>query len=108
MPVSAVRKPVDKIFNIGQVNKLTQIISRIDEEDAAERYEVEIEDNKVHRPDIDRAGGVDSPSPRKIIAWDDGDPENPYNWSNVRIQCSVCDQVLSCGSIHREKKQPLF
>jgi hypothetical protein len=79
------RKPVDEIFNIEHGNKLTQIISRIDEEDAAGRYEVEIEDNKVPGPDRERAASVDSPPPRKIIAWDDRDPENPYNWSTVRI-----------------------
>jgi hypothetical protein len=63
-----------------------RVVSRIDEQDAAERYEVEYEDNKVPRPIRSVALSVDSPPPRKIIAWEDGDPENPYNWSRVSMK----------------------
>lgn len=77
---------VNKKFNAEEGNKLMQVVTRIDERDAAGRYEVEFEDNKVPRPNKGVARSVDSAAPKKIIAWEDGDPENPYNWSRVRMR----------------------
>lgn len=65
---------------------LTQMISPIDKADAAGRYEADCEGNKMPRPVQERAGSVDSSLPRKVIAWEDEDAENPYNWSNVSLQ----------------------
>lgn len=80
------RQPIDKMSNIGIGNKLTRIISRVDGADAAERYQVKGEDNKVPRPNTSSSESDDSLPPRKIISWEDEDPENPYNWSIVCVQ----------------------
>lgn len=59
---------------------LSRIISQLDEEDATKRYDVEGEDNKVTLPETDTSNNN---PPRKIISWEDGDPENPFNWPVV-------------------------
>jgi hypothetical protein len=61
-------------------------LARIDEIDVAERYKMEGEGNTIPLPGTESTILVDSPSPRKFISWEDGDSENPYNWSMVRIQ----------------------
>jgi hypothetical protein len=75
-------QPADEIYNTGSGNGL----ARINEIDVAERYKVECEDNTIPLPGTERTNRADSPPPRKIILWEDGDPENPYNWSLVLIQ----------------------
>ena len=86
---------INKAINTGHRNILTRIISHIDEADAAERYEVECEDNKAPRPATSRAESVNSSLPRKIIAWEDEDPENPYNWSNVSANDLIVDSITN-------------
>jgi Na+/melibiose symporter-like transporter len=61
-------------------------LARIDEIEVAERYKMEGEDNTIPLPETESTIRVDSPSPRKFISWEDGDSENPYNWSTVRIK----------------------
>lgn len=60
---------------------MERIISGIDQEDAKARYQVEEGDNNTQSPNSSTAS-VDTP--RKVISWEDGDPECPYNWSTVR------------------------
>lgn len=62
----------------------TQIVSQTNEQDAVARYDVECEDNKIPQPGTNRLESAGaSLSSRKVISWEDGDPENPYNWSQV-------------------------
>ena len=65
-----------------QQSKLSRIISGIDQKDTTDRYEVEAEDNKISIPNS--AASSVTPAEKKIIHWEDGDPDNPYNWSSVR------------------------
>lgn len=69
--------------NTGHESRLSQIISGIDQDDATEAYQVEGEDNKISSSPNSSTSSVNTP-PSKIISWEDGDPENPYNWSFVR------------------------
>jgi hypothetical protein len=71
------------MYNIGQGNKLSRIISQLDEVDATERYAVNGADNRMAPQDGSRI--VDGP-PRKVISWDEDDPENPYNWPIVSLR----------------------
>jgi hypothetical protein len=70
--------------NLEHQNKLSRIISGLDQDDAKERYEVEAEDNKISSSPNSAASSVVPPE-KKIIHWEDGDEANPYNWSSVRI-----------------------
>lgn len=63
-------------------NKLSRIISGLDQNDAKDRYEIEGEDNRISSPNS--ATSSVAPSEKKIIHWEDGDKDNPYNWSSVR------------------------
>ena len=65
---------------------LSRIISGLDESDAKMRYTVEMEDNNISSPKS--AASSVNPPEKKIIHWEDGDPENPYNWSSVRLNYS--------------------
>jgi hypothetical protein len=64
-------------------NKLSRIISGLDENDAKVRYEVERADNRISLPNS-AASSINTPEQKKVIHWEDGDKENPYNWSSVR------------------------
>lgn len=66
----------------GGESRLSRIVSGIDEEDATSRYREEEADN--HIPGGSRGSASSSIDERIIIAWAPNDPENPYNWSNVR------------------------
>jgi hypothetical protein len=65
---------------------LVKIISGIDQADASSRYEVEKHDNKGQSP-TSSTSSVEVPE-KKIIHWENGDPENPHNWSFVRLELS--------------------
>lgn len=70
--------------DVGHQSRLSRVILGIDEADAASRYEVEAEDNKIQSPNSSTSS-VFSPE-RKVISWNDGDPESPYNWSSVGLR----------------------
>ena len=70
--------------NTGQEHKLSRIVSGIDQEDATEAYRLDEEDNKAPSLPNSSTSSVNTPPPKKIISWEDEDPENPYNWSSVR------------------------
>lgn len=67
-------------------NALSRIVSGIDQDDAKRRYDLEAKDNQISLPNSS-ASSV-SGSRKKVIHWEENDPENPYNWSPVR-QCLV-------------------
>lgn len=69
------------LTNSGSRNVLSRVVSGIDEADAIRRYDLEEADNKYSLPDS--YSSSISPAERKVISWQDGDPENPYNWSKV-------------------------
>lgn len=69
--------------NAEHQNKVSRIISGIDNADTKERYEVEVEDNKISSPNS--AASSVTPPEKKIIHWQNGDPANPYNWSSVYL-----------------------
>lgn len=75
-------QPADDVYNTVSENSL----ARIRMIDVAERFKMEGEDNTIPLPGKESTICVASPSPRKFISWEDGDPENPYNWSPVRIR----------------------
>ena len=58
-------------------NKLSRIVSALDQHDAKDRYEVETEDNRISSP-IPAALTVTSMH-SKIIHWEEGDQGNSYN-----------------------------
>jgi hypothetical protein len=47
-----------------------------------DRYDLEEADNKIQSLPNSSASSVEELH-RKVISWEDGDPENPYNWSAV-------------------------
>ncbi len=56
--------------------------------DASSRYREEEADNKITVARVDQGGSApssptDSGDDKVIVAWEEMDPENPYNWSNV-------------------------
>ncbi|KIH94351.1 hypothetical protein SPBR_06205 [Sporothrix brasiliensis 5110] len=82
---------------IQQHDGLYQIISAIDEKDAKDRYREEAADNTVgERIQLDDDGTKrpednqqtpslsNSENETLIVAWEENDPENPYNWSKTR------------------------
>ncbi|KAL2075918.1 hypothetical protein VTL71DRAFT_861 [Oculimacula yallundae] len=73
-------------------NALSRVVSGIDEADAGRRYDLEEADNKFSQPDS--YSSSIAPTDRKVISWDDGDPENPYNWSKGRKINVVCICML--------------
>jgi len=74
-------------------NFLTRIVSRIDETDASDRYGLEAADNKCSSSPNSSTSSV--APPRKVIYWEDKDPENPYNWSTVCLWLGT----LKAGSL---------
>ncbi|KAG4034582.1 hypothetical protein MFRU_003g05390 [Monilinia fructicola] len=62
-------------------NALSRIVSGIDQDDAKRRYDLEAKDNQISLPNSS-ASSV-SGSRKKVIHWEENDPENPYNWSPV-------------------------
>ncbi|KAL1896824.1 hypothetical protein Sste5346_004457 [Sporothrix stenoceras] len=83
---------------IHQHHGLHQIINDIDEKDARDRYREEAADNTVGaHSQLDDDGSKspghhnqrtpslsNSESETLIVAWEENDPENPYNWSKAR------------------------
>jgi len=69
------------------LNNLSRMVSGIDEADAKERYQTDTQDNRISRPNSS-AESVASPE-KKTIHWEDGDPENPYNWSSVHLSFQI-------------------
>lgn len=67
-------------------NALHKVVSKLDEEDATARYQLEADDHRIQStvPSIIQNGGEE----RKIISWAPNDPDNPYNWSPVRRHSS--------------------
>lgn len=61
---------------------MSRILSQLDVVDATERYAVDDVDIQTSLQNGNRI--VNGP-PRKIISWDEDDPENPYNWSVVSL-----------------------
>jgi hypothetical protein len=69
-------------------------VVEIDERDAGSRYREEAGDSHVpfkQRPYGDFSSDEDEED--TIVAWEDGDPENPYNWS-ARKKNSVLVMVM--------------
>ncbi|CAK7266444.1 hypothetical protein SEPCBS119000_002032 [Sporothrix epigloea] len=76
-----------------EIDSLRQIISDADEKDARDRYREETADNIVgarsheqrYQPHPWQTPSL-SPSENEtsIVAWNENDPENPYNWSKTR------------------------
>jgi hypothetical protein len=64
-------------------SKLSQRVAGIDEADANSRYDVEAQDNKASTSPNSCSSSVNSVE-RKIIHWEDGDKDNPYNFSASR------------------------
>ncbi|KAH7342469.1 major facilitator superfamily domain-containing protein [Rhexocercosporidium sp. MPI-PUGE-AT-0058] len=63
-------------------NALSRVVSGIDQVDAGRRYDVEEADNRFPQP-VSYSSSI-APTERKVISWNDGDPENPFNWSERR------------------------
>jgi hypothetical protein len=63
-------------------SRLSRIVSGINRQDAQERYDLEAKDNKASFPNSS-ASSVKA-SKKKVIHWEEEDPDNPYNWSSVR------------------------
>jgi len=75
----------DKSVSLEDVATETQIVSQTNEQDAVARYDVECEDNKIPQSGTNRLESAEaSLSSRKVVSWEDGDPENPYNWSRTK------------------------
>jgi hypothetical protein len=73
-------------FSTGHQSAFGRKISEIDEEDARERYQLEADDNKEQQK-ASPNGSLSSVEPtKKVISWRRNDPENPYNWSKVRVE----------------------
>jgi len=66
---------------IEQNNTQPQAISKIDKRDVSSAYRIDKMDNGVPVPGSSDCS--EDSSHKTIIHWDDGDPENPYNWSTV-------------------------
>ncbi|KAM3067349.1 hypothetical protein ACMFMF_009841 [Clarireedia jacksonii] len=62
-------------------SRLSRIVSGIDRQDAQERYDLEAKDNKAAFPDSSASSF--KVSQKKVIHWEEGDPDNPYNWSSA-------------------------
>jgi hypothetical protein len=62
-------------------NRLSRIVTGIDSKDATERYNLEEADNKL--PCLPNLSVESATVTRKVISWEDGDLENPYNFSSV-------------------------
>lgn len=59
------------------------MVSQVDEEDARSLYRGQ---SNTVGDDDDDPGTSSLEEERKYVAWEQGDPENPYNWSKV---CAV-------------------
>lgn len=64
-------------------SRIQRVVSNIDEHDASSRYREEEGDNKVAVKQ-EQHSSSSSVEERVIVAWEENDKENPYNWSNVR------------------------
>jgi hypothetical protein len=65
-------------------SRISRIISGIDQAHATVGYAVDSEDKGFRLPPNSSTSSVTSPA-KRIISWEDGDPQNPYNWSSVRF-----------------------
>ncbi|KAI9646637.1 hypothetical protein NHQ30_004633 [Ciborinia camelliae] len=73
-------------------NRLSRIVSGIDHDDAKRRYDLETKANQISLPNSS-ASSVLAPR-KKVIHWEEDDPENPYNWSSARKCCIVLIGML--------------
>ncbi|TVY56401.1 Citrinin biosynthesis cluster MFS transporter mrr1 [Lachnellula cervina] len=64
-------------------NRLSRVVSGIDQSDAEDRYHLEAADNKITSLPTSDATSVAS-TQRRIISWERNDSENPFNWSPGR------------------------
>ncbi|KAK3683998.1 fluconazole resistance protein [Podospora appendiculata] len=60
-------------------NGLTDLVAEIDERDATSRYREEAAEHKISF-DQHRTSSSSLRFEETIISWEDGDPQNPYNW----------------------------
>ncbi|RDW85896.1 MFS general substrate transporter-10 [Coleophoma crateriformis] len=58
-------------------SRLSRIISGLDEADATRQYEIEARDNKIESLPNSHVSSI---TDKKVIHWEDEDPENPVNW----------------------------
>jgi hypothetical protein len=59
-------------------------VADIDDADARARYKEEAADQGLQeKSPRGQSGTEEDEDDRTIVAWEEGDPENPYNWSNV-------------------------
>lgn len=64
-------------------NALQRIVSGIDLADARERYQLETDDNKPSNFDPNSSSSSVKSTDKRQVSFVEGDPENPFNWSNV-------------------------
>ncbi len=70
----------------GEDSHLQQIVDDLDDLDATARYREEAADNNLAGDDGQRQhdwSASSSDNEALIVAWEENDPENPYNWSSV-------------------------
>ncbi|KAF9874510.1 hypothetical protein CkaCkLH20_08073 [Colletotrichum karsti] len=81
-------------------SSLSGAVKNIDEDDARRRYDSRCEeqglgDEKATSPSPDLSSDEDE---KTIVSWEDGDPENPHNWSHTKkflILCLTMLQVIN-------------
>ncbi|OBR06774.1 Major facilitator superfamily transporter [Colletotrichum higginsianum IMI 349063] len=79
-------------------SSLSETVRRIGENEARSRYEARAEEQGLDEKKTASPNSSSNEDERTIISWDDGDPENPYNWSNTRkflILCLTMMQVIN-------------
>lgn len=80
---------------------ISNVVRDVDEKDARARYKEEEADIGVRTTGLrclgDGDGGRDdSDEDVFIVAWEENDPDNPYNWSTVKF-CPVYWTQKHCG-----------
>jgi len=76
------REKTARVFdNTDHMNALQKTISKLDDEDATTRYQIEADDHR----DESKSSSINQNEngERHMISWAVNDPENPYNWSFV-------------------------
>ncbi|KAK1625667.1 major facilitator superfamily transporter [Colletotrichum phormii] len=77
---------------------LSETVRRRGEGEARERYEARAEEQGLDEKKIVGPNSSSDEDDPTIISWDDGDPENPYNWSHTKkllILCLTMMQVIN-------------
>ncbi|KAK2053579.1 major facilitator superfamily transporter [Colletotrichum caudatum] len=81
-----------------EISSLPETARQIGEDEARIRYESRAEEQGLDKKLAASPNSSSDEDEKMIVSWDEGDPENPYNWSYTRkflILCLTMMQVIN-------------